>query len=192
MIYKVGLAEDEVSEETLKKSILSWERVSPRQRIVSLAQTLLDVPYKFGASVSKDAPLSFDCSSFTAYLYVQAGVALPRICNDQYNFGQKISEAEAEPGDLVFFKGQRTDIPAEAVGHCALYIGDGEIIHAGGVSIGYGKVLRERILESKYYPTGFMGYYRLLPSEAERFVVEIPETRPDLRDKNKLIDYLNA
>ncbi len=192
MIYLVGLSKDEISEDTLNKSGLKWKKVNPRETIVSIAPSLIDVPYKFGASVSKDSPNAFDCSSLTAYLYTQGGVAIPRICDDQYKIGIEVSEAEALPGDLVFYKGNRTDISADKVGHVGVYVGEGEIIHAGGVSIGYGKVVREKIVESKYYPSGFLGFKKLLMSENDRFVIEIPEDRPELRDRNNLIKELQS
>ncbi len=191
-IYRVGLAENEVSREALEKSGLKFSIVKPREQIVSLAKTFIDVPYKFGSSVLRDSPHTFDCSSFTAYLYVRAGIAIPRICNDQYHFGQEVSEAEALPGDLVFFKSNRTDIAPDIIGHDGLYIGNGKMIHAGGFSMGYGKVVEETITESKYYPTGFKGYWRLIPNESERFVVEIPDGRLDLRLKENLIKEIEA
>ncbi|MBX4200231.1 C40 family peptidase [Candidatus Parcubacteria bacterium] len=190
-IYRVGLSTDEISEEALKRSGLHFTRVNPREIIVTLANELIGVPYKFGSSVLKDSPNSFDCSSFAAYLYVCAGMAIPRICNDQYNFGKEVSEAEAQPGDLVFFKGQRTDIPPSIVGHEGVYIGDGEMIQAGGFDMGYGKVVKEKVQESKYFSTGFLGYRCLITDNKERFVIEIPEDRPELREKKNLIAELS-
>ena len=192
MSYLVGLSKDEISEDTLNKSGLKWKKVNPRETILSIAPSLLGVPYKFGASVSKDSPNVFDCSSLTAYLYTQGGVAIPRVCDDQYKAGDEVPETEALPGDLVFYKGNRTDISKDKVGHVGVYMGEGDIIHAGGVSIGYGKVVREKITESKYYPSGFLGYRRLLQSGDDRFVVEIPEDRPELRDRNILIKELKS
>lgn len=189
--YKIGLALDETSEEMLDKSGLAWERVNPRERVVSLAPNFLGVPYKFGASVSKDSPDAFDCSSLTAYLYAQAGYSIPRVCDEQYNDAKEIPESDAKPGDLIFFKGNRDDISSDKVGHVGIYMGDGEVIHAGGVSIGYGRVVREKITESKYYPTGFLGFRRLLTGEEERYVVEVPEDRPDLRNRENLIKEVN-
>lgn len=190
MSYVVGLSKSEVSEETLAKSGLKWSKVNPRETIVSLAPTLLDKPYKFGASVSKDSPNSFDCSSLTAYLYAQAGIAIPRICDDQYNFGVEVEESVARPGDLVFFRGNRDDISPDKVGHVGVYMGDGEVIHAGGVSIGYGKVIREKIAESKYYPTGFLGFKKYIRDDEDRYVVEIPDDRLDLRSAESLINWI--
>ena len=190
-IYRIGLSKSEISQNALEKSGLKFSVVRPREKIVSLAEKFLGVPYKFGSSVLNDSPNSFDCSSFTAYLYVEAGIAVPRICNDQYKFCVDAYEADAKPGDIAFFKSSRTDIGPDVVGHEGLYIGNGEIIHAGGFSMGYGKVVKEKIIESKYYQTGFMGYKRLILDESERFVIEIPEDRIDLRNKDSLIKAIN-
>lgn len=190
MIYRVGLGLSEVSETELDKTGFVYKIVNPREKIISLVETFIGVPYKFGASVSKDSPNFFDCSSLTAYLYANAGYAIPRICDDQYHFGKEVPEAEALVGDLVFFRGDRTDISKDKVGHCGVYIGNGEFIHAGGVDKGYGRVVREKILESKYYPTGFLGFRRLLLSEESRVVVEIPEDRTDLRKAESLLEWV--
>lgn len=189
-MYKIGLSTEEVSIDALKSSGLTWEEVNPRERIVKIAPSLVGVPYKFGASVSKDSPNVFDCSSLTAYLYVQAGVAIPRVCDDQYHFGREVSAEEAKPSDLVFFRGNRTDISAEKVGHVGVYIGNGEMVQAGGVDIGYGKVVKERITDSKYYPT-FLGYRSMLPNDESRYVIQIPDERPDLRNKENLLKELS-
>lgn len=190
MMYRVGLSTKDVSEDELDKAGLRWEKVRPRERILTLAQSFIGVPYKFGSSVLRDSPRTFDCSSLTAYLYVEAGFAIPRICDDQYNFGEEVDEGDALLGDLVFFRGDRTDISPDKVGHCGVYVGSGELIHAGGFDKGYGKVVREKIVESKYYPTGFMGYRRFIPNEDERYVVEIPDDRPDLRSAQSLIEWV--
>jgi len=189
-VYKIGLSVNEINHVALEKSGLKFYRVVPREKILTLAPTFLGVPYKFGSSVLKDSPNSFDCSSFTAYLYVEAGIAIPRICNDQYKFGVSVSDEEAMPGDLVFFKSNRTDIGPDVVGHVGLYIGDGEMIHAGGFSMGYGKVTQEKIVESKYYLTGFMGYKKFILDGSERFIIEIPDEKLDLRNKENLIKYI--
>lgn len=187
-MYRIGLSQNEISEEVLQRSQFKWEKVHPREKIVSLAEEFIGVPYVFGSSVLHDSPRSFDCSSFTSYLYVRAGFSIPRICDDQYHFGKKISETEAKPGDLVFFQGNRSDISKDKIGHGGVYIGNGEMIQAGGISIGYGKVVKEKITESKYYQTGFMGYRRLITDDSLRYVIEIPEDRPDLRIKENLLN----
>jgi len=119
---------------------------SPIKEVLGRAMTLIDIPYKFGASIVYDAPRAFDCSSFIAYLFAQAGVQIPRMAVDQYAYGEAISEKELEPGDLVFsntgdgkiyyetvefMKGIKV---LDGVDHCGLYVGKGSIIHATRVA----------------------------------------------------------
>jgi phenylalanyl-tRNA synthetase beta subunit len=184
----VEILQDEV-EEIFNRCGFEWELVKPRERIVDTAKKLLNVPYKWGSSVLYDSPKTFDCASFCSYLYVQAGMAIPRMCPDQFLFGEEVLESDAKSGDLVFFKSKRTDVKPDMAGHDGVYIGNGEMIQAGGVDLGYGKVVREKVAESKYYQTGFFGYRRFVEREdEERFVVTIPDERLDLRIKEDLIE----
>jgi len=186
-VLGIDISQKEV-EEILNRRGYPWKYVNPREEVVSLAEKYIGVPYKFGSSVLCDSPQTFDCSSFSAYLYAQAGVAIPRMSNDQYLFGIEISEEDVLLGDEVFFLSNRDGLAAGAVGHNGIYIGNGEMIHAGGFDKGYRKVVKEKIIESKYFDTGFKGYRRLLSDEEERFVVTVPSERLDLRIKEDLIE----
>ena len=58
------------------------------------------------------------------------GVSLPRTSSAQSTTGTKISLSEAQPGDLVFYaKNGR-------VNHVAIYIGNGQVIHASNARTG--------------------------------------------------------
>jgi cell wall-associated NlpC family hydrolase len=85
---------------------------------IQTARDQLGKPYEYGAS----GPNSFDCSGLTMYAWGHAGVSLPHSAAEQQGMGTPISQADLQPGDLVFFGS-----PAY---HVALYIGDGMIIHA--------------------------------------------------------------
>lgn len=85
---------------------------------VQAARAQLGKPYQWGAA----GPDSFDCSGLTMYSWGQAGVSLPHNAADQQGMGSSVSQADLQPGDLVFFGS-----PAY---HVAIYIGDGMIIHA--------------------------------------------------------------
>lgn len=85
--------------------------------VVEAALEQLGVPYKYARSVPG---VAFDCSGLTAYAWGTQGVILPRSSRAQYKVTQPVSEAI--PGDLLFFK--------KPVGHVAIYIGDGKMIHA--------------------------------------------------------------
>jgi cell wall-associated NlpC family hydrolase len=69
-----------------------------------------------------------DCSGFIQQLYQHyANTAVPRTAAQQYATGAQVSEANLQPGDLVFFDG--TD-PAmvpnpTAISHAGVYIGSG-------------------------------------------------------------------
>ncbi|RZS91450.1 cell wall-associated NlpC family hydrolase [Motilibacter rhizosphaerae] len=84
------------------------------------ASGLKGKPYVYGST----GPRSFDCSGFTGYVMRHAGLSLPRTSREQYSRSHKISKADIQPGDLVFFEhGGR-------VYHVAIYAGHGRIWHA--------------------------------------------------------------
>jgi cell wall-associated NlpC family hydrolase len=85
---------------------------------IAFAQKQLGKPYVWGAT----GPDSFDCSGLTQGAYKAAGITLPRTTYDQVNVGTRVSEADLQPGDLIFFYSD--------VSHVGLYIGNGEMIHA--------------------------------------------------------------
>ena len=105
-----------------------------QKKLVYFAKKHLGKPYKYGA-VPSEAPKIFDCSSFTQYLYKRIGVNLPRNALAQAHLGKKLNpkKQKLEPGDLIFIKGSwghyNPEFP-EGIGHVAMYIGEGEIIHA--------------------------------------------------------------
>ena len=81
------------------------------------------VPYVFGGAT----PAGFDCSGFVMYVYAQYGISVAHSVHMIDDAGTRISEADAEPGDLVVFNDES---------HIGFYAGDGEILHApntGGV-----------------------------------------------------------
>ncbi len=83
----------------------------------------VDVPYVSGGA----SPTGWDCSGFTQWIMAQMGVKLPKASVEQARVGTSISvsdKSQWKAGDLLFFaKGGR-------VGHVALYLGDGKMIHA--------------------------------------------------------------
>lgn len=101
----------------------------PRAANGSIADTALSYvgsAYTYAGS----GPYAFDCSGFTSYIYGLFGIYLPHSSYAQGDYGTPISEAEAQPGDLVVWP----------YGHVAIYLGDGRIVHAAdesqGVTVG--------------------------------------------------------
>lgn len=71
-----------------------------QQKVLKAAESQLGVPYVYGG---EDPGVDFDCSGLVQWAYAQAGVAVPRVADDQFNFFKTIPKSEAVPGDLVFF-----------------------------------------------------------------------------------------
>jgi NlpC/P60 family/Transglycosylase SLT domain len=87
---------------------------------VALGQ--LGTPYLWGG----EEPGGFDCSGLVQFAYAAAGVALPRVAQDQYAAGLRLPAGDPPAaGDLVFFGAG----PA-AVTHVGLSLGDGRMVDA--------------------------------------------------------------
>lgn len=67
--------------------------------LVEEAKKQLGVPYLTAGT----DPSGFDCSGFTCYVLKKDGIDIPRRAKDQYASCVKLSEEEAQIGDLVFF-----------------------------------------------------------------------------------------
>ncbi|WP_327697195.1 C40 family peptidase [Streptomyces sp. NBC_00459] len=85
---------------------------------VSYAYQKLGSPYVWGAT----GPDAFDCSGLIQAAYRSAGISLPRTTYAQINAGQRVSQSELLPGDLVFFY--------SGISHVGIYVGRGQMIHA--------------------------------------------------------------
>ncbi len=112
--------------------------------IVSYAKSFLGCSYVYGAS----GPSSFDCSGFTQYVYKHFGKSIPRSSSAQYSSCTKISKSSLQPGDLVFFTSG-----GSGVGHVAIYMGNGQIIHAANSRRG----VCTDSLNSSYYSSHYVG-----------------------------------
>lgn len=88
---------------------------------VQWALAQIGTPYVWGGETPG---VGFDCSGLVQAAYAVAGVALPRVAQDQYDETPKLAAGSAlAPGDLVFF-GSGTN----GIDHVGLYVGvvDGE------------------------------------------------------------------
>lgn len=104
-----------------------------RVEIVEYAKQFIGNPYVWGGtSLTKGA----DCSGFVQSVFKNFGIKLDRTSRAQSKNGTAVEESELQPGDLVFYSNNGT------IGHVALYIGGGQIVHASGE--------REGIKISKY------------------------------------------
>ena len=116
------------------------------------AQKYVGTPYVWGGSTPETG---FDCSGYVCWVYNQNGYDVGRTtANGLWNKSQHISEAEAKPGDLVFFKGTY-DTPG--MSHTGIYLGNGMMVSAGDpikyanmhfVELYHGEFSEERLLRA--------------------------------------------
>ena len=92
-----------------------------RVDMVEYAKQFLGNPYKYGGtSLTK----GIDCSAFVQAIYKKYGMNLERTSGAQSKQGTKISAADLKPGDLIFYSKNGS------INHVAMYIGNGQVIHA--------------------------------------------------------------
>ncbi len=87
------------------------------QAAVNAALSKVGAAYVFGSA----GPNSFDCSGLTSWAWAQAGVSIPRTSSGQSGL-PSVSLDQLQPGDLITYY--------SPVHHVAMYIGNGQIVHA--------------------------------------------------------------
>lgn len=225
-LYVVGVSLSEINtalgttcsqgevEGYFKRLGFEYTYIQPLDEILKLTPTFVGAPYKYGASVLSDAPKAFDCSSLVAYLYAQAGIAIPRMAVDQFVFGAPVEANDLRAGDIVFSdrKGDGSTEHIESLGidqvrqtsvshefmagtklpsgidHNGMYLGDGKILHASG-KWDKGEVVIEDLSGSNAFKD-IVGYRRIITNDEPRFVVTVPAPRIDIRIKEDLIEEI--
>ena len=91
---------------------------------VAAALTVLGSPYVFGA----EGPDTFDCSGLVQWAYAHAGLALPRLADEQYFASTPIPLSDLRPGDLLVYAYDTSD--PSTIHHITMYIGGGQMVHA--------------------------------------------------------------
>ena len=124
-----------------------------RASVVSYALQFVGNRYVWGGTSLTDGA---DCSGLVQQIYKQYGYSLPRVAEDQSQYGTKIPVEDAQPGDLIFYAKEGY------VYHVVMYAGDGRTIEAASTKLGIieGKVNTKnavwatRILKDDYSLTG--------------------------------------
>lgn len=122
------------------------------EQIAQYAKQYLGCPYVYGGS----GPKTFDCSGFTMYVYSNFGYSLSHSATAQSKLGTYVEKENLQPGDLVFFLDYET---MDGIGHCGIYIGDGNFIHA---SSGTGYCVKISTLTSGSYLNRYATARRLI------------------------------
>ena len=121
------------------------------QAVIDLAHKQLGKPYVWGA----EGPNSFDCSGLIYYVYKNAaGITLPRTSSAQYSAGVAVSRSNLKAGDLIFSSTDGTG----NITHVAIYVGDGQMIHAPR----NGKNVEKVSISNSYWNKAYVGARRVL------------------------------
>ena len=112
---------------------------TPAQRAtaVAFAQSKIGIWYRWagageiGPTVTSSGIQNvegYDCSGLTMMAYRAAGISLGHYTGLQWDEGMHVSRDQLQPGDLVFFATDTSDI--STIHHVGSYIGNGQMIDA--------------------------------------------------------------
>lgn len=93
--------------------------------VVSGVSGAIQEAYKYAGQAygGGAVPGNFDCSGLVMYSYAKAGISLPRTAAAQYGATTRISESQAQAGDLVFFSDG-------GISHVGIYLGGGQMFNS--------------------------------------------------------------
>jgi len=120
------------------------------KRIEKIAKKKLGKRYVWGASGTKN---TYDCSSFTKYVYRKNGIAIPRTSIMQSKHGKYVKRKDLKKGDLIFFDTSKRR--KGYVNHVGIYLGNNKFIHASSAKK---KVVVSSL--SKFYGKRYKGARR--------------------------------
>jgi len=103
------------------------DSINSESDIVNFALQFVGNPYVSGGSSLTNGT---DCSGFVMLVYANFGISLPRTASDQSYVGTAISIDNIQEGDIISYGYNGS------VGHSAIYIGDGKIVHASTPELG--------------------------------------------------------
>ncbi|MCD7837136.1 MAG: NlpC/P60 family protein [Lachnospiraceae bacterium] len=99
-----------------------------RVDLCEYAKQFVGNPYVWGGTSLTNGA---DCSGFVMSVFKKYGISLSHSSRAQANEGTKISLSELKPGDLIFYGNS-----SGTINHVAIYIGNGQIIHASSPKTG--------------------------------------------------------
>ena len=143
-----------------------------KEEVLQTAMAFHGIPYLWGGASSKN----LDCSGFVSNVFFMNGIQMPRDADQQAQCGREITTefgaSSLEEGDLLFFGRKASPEEEESVSHVAIYMGDGEFIHAAGfldrVSINSMDSTQAHYIES--YPEIFVRASRIIGEDSKGFL----------------------
>lgn len=100
---------------------------STRENVVDIARSFKGkLSYSWGGKTITNG--KGDCSGFTAYCYKKVGVNLGHGTMTQITRGTPVSKEQAQPGDVVFFKGTIPERGPNGVSHVGIVTGNGKCV----------------------------------------------------------------
>ncbi len=100
---------------------------STGQSIANYAVQFVGNPYVYGGTSLTNGA---DCSGFTQSVFAHFGISISRTAASQASGGTAVSLSDIQAGDLLFYSN------GGSISHVALYIGNGQIVHASTSSTG--------------------------------------------------------
>lgn len=119
----IDLREEPIAAEMSMFSISS----NIADRIIATGNRYLGTPYKYGSPAGSTR--TFDCSSFTQFVFKQNGLPIFRTARMQATQGKYVPRSQLRKGDLVFFSTRNS---GGKIAHVAIYAGNGKILHTFG------------------------------------------------------------
>lgn len=128
-------------------------RAAQIEKVIATGMKYLGTPYEFGSN--RNTTTTFDCSDLFRQMYLEGiGLKLPADSRSQGEYVKNKGNAvydwhQLKRGDILVFmdyKGTKAsdyagiDKSQQRISHCAIYLGDGQILHtyskeSGGVKI---------------------------------------------------------
>ena len=144
------------------------------ETILNTAYHFMGIPYLWGGTSTK----GMDCSGFTKTVYFLNGIILSRDASQQVNTGELVDTKDGwqnlQAGDLLFFGRKANGDKKERITHVAIYIGDGDFIHAAG-RVKINSFNPEKSYYSDYRKSGFIRAKRILTSVGKNGIERILE-----------------
>ena len=142
------------------------------ETILNTAYRFMGIPYLWGGTSTK----GMDCSGFTKTVYFLNGIVLPRDASQQVYTGELVDTKNGwenlKPGDLLFFGMRAKENRKERITHVAIYIGDGDFIHAAG-RVRINSFNKNKSYYSQYRDNLFIRAKRILTSVGKNGIDKI-------------------